>query len=137
MDDHEPGYITVADICAGAGSIRAALETVGGPWPMAVLTALRPGPCRYGELKQVVEGINDRMLSQTLHRFLRDGLVATAPVASGASRQHYALTGLGEEVVAALGVFIEEVVRLAPQVAAARARFAESALALNTSADSA
>ncbi|MDL9938732.1 helix-turn-helix domain-containing protein [Gordonia sp. ABSL1-1] len=112
--------LTVADLAEGAQSIRAALETVGGIWPMLVLAALGAGPQRYGELKRIVVGINDRMLSQTLHRLVRDGVAHRQVVEARRSCVEYELTALGVEVRESLTDFLIVVLALAPRVAQAR-----------------
>lgn len=112
--------MAVKQLCDGAGSIRSALDTVGSVWAMAVLAALQDGPVRYAEVKRRVVGINDRMLSQTLQRFVRDGLVERR--VEGV-RGEYLLTDLGEKVCAALGEFVYVILKHAPEVVAARARY--------------
>lgn len=110
--------LAVDDLCAGAGSIRAALDTVGSVWAMAVLAALGTEPLRYSQLKRRVTGINDRMLTQILHRFVRDGLAER----QGSGHSAYALTDIGREVSTAVGEFVYVIMKLAPEVARARAR---------------
>lgn len=117
------GSVTIDDLLAGSGTVRAALETIGGVWPMTVLIALDTEPRRYGELRRAVVGINDRMLSQTLRRFVRDGLVARGVMPSRRSCVQYVLTDLGVEVRAAVAEFASVVIGLAPRVAAAREEF--------------
>jgi len=110
--------LAVEDLCAGAGSIREALDTVGSVWAMAVLAALGTEPLRYSELKRRVAGINDRMLTQTLHRFVRDGLAQR----QGPGHSAYTLTEMGREVSAAVGEFVYVIMKLAPEVGKARHR---------------
>ncbi|GAB90762.1 winged helix-turn-helix transcriptional regulator [Gordonia rhizosphera] len=115
--------VEIEDLCDGAGSIRSALATVGGVWAMSVLIALRQGPMRYSELKRRVAGINDRMLSQTLQRFERDGLVERRPISVSSSREEYVLTDIGIEICTAVSEFVFVVMKLAPRVAVARTKF--------------
>ncbi|WP_300682203.1 helix-turn-helix domain-containing protein [Nocardioides sp.] len=114
--------VNVAELLDGAGTVHAAVETVGHPWAMLVLTSLAAGPSRYGQLKTDVTGINDRMLSLTLQRFTRDGLVHRQVVAAKRSCVEYRLTPLGHQVALALGDFLRTVLDLAPEVARARAQ---------------
>ncbi|MEO9329688.1 winged helix-turn-helix transcriptional regulator [Gordonia aurantiaca] len=115
--------VRIDDVLAGSGIVRAALETIGGVWPMMVLIALDTEPRRYGELRRAVTGINDRMLSQTLHRFVRDGLVDRGVMPTRRSCVLYTLTDLGVEVRAAVADFTSVIIRLAPRVGEARERF--------------
>lgn len=115
--------ISIEELYDAEGTIRDALDTVAGAWSIRLLIALRSGPLRYGELKSCLPDINDRMLSQTLHRFVRSGLVERCPLRPGAARHEYRLTPLGHDVSDAMGALAEVIVTLAPQVAVARARF--------------
>lgn len=115
--------VTVDDVLAGSGTVRAALETIGGVWPMMVLIALDTEPRRYGELRRTVTGINDRMLSQTLRRFVRDGLADRGVMPTRRSCVQYTLTDLGVEVRAAVADLTAVIIRLAPRVEQARERF--------------
>lgn len=124
--------VSVTELLDSADTVHAALETVGHPWAMLVLTALTGGPARYGELKTTVVGINDRMLSLTLQRFDRDGLVTREVVAQRRSCVHYELTPLGQQVALSLGGFLRTVLDLAPEVAAARAAASPSPTASPT-----
>lgn len=117
------GALTVDELSAGESAIRCAMESVGGIWPMMVLAALGAGPSRYGTLKDALTGINDRMLSQTLHRFVRDGLVTRDVVTTRRSCIQYELTDLGTEVRAGVSDLMTTMMVLAPQVVAARERF--------------
>ncbi|MGW0027683.1 winged helix-turn-helix transcriptional regulator [Rhodococcus sp. NPDC003383] len=122
IEARDDRLVAIEDLHDGAGSIRAALETVGGVWAMSILTALRSGSMRYSEIKRCVAGVNDRMLAQTLQRFVRDGLVERRPVPGSASREEYALTDIGFEICSAISEFVYVVMKLAPRVAQARER---------------
>jgi DNA-binding HxlR family transcriptional regulator len=52
------------------------LGLVTGRWALPVLDGLAAGPKRHGELKDAIDGISEKMLTQTLRRLQRDGLVA-------------------------------------------------------------
>lgn len=116
-----PPAVSVTQLLDSAGTIHAAVETIGHPWAMLVLTTLAQGPARYGQIKSEVVGINDRMLSLTLQRFARDGLVSRQVVTRKRSCVEYDLTPLGHRVAVALGAFLRTVLDLAPEVAKARA----------------
>lgn len=103
--------------------MRAALDTIGGTWAMATLTGLRVGPLRYSQLRRLVVGISDRMLSQTLKAFERDGLVERRVLRTIPSHVEYELTDVGRKVLCALNDFLITIMRLAPEVAAARQRY--------------
>jgi DNA-binding HxlR family transcriptional regulator len=64
-------------------SLTPALGLVTGRWVLPVLDELAAGPRRHGELKDAIDGISEKMLTQTLRRMQRDGLV-TRTVRPGA-----------------------------------------------------
>ncbi|WP_246127672.1 winged helix-turn-helix transcriptional regulator [Amycolatopsis rhizosphaerae] len=52
------------------------MEHVTGRWVPLILAALAPGPMRYFELRERIEGISEKILSAKLRTLVRDGLVA-------------------------------------------------------------
>lgn len=65
---------------------------------MLVLVALAERPLRFGELRRRVEGVSQKMLSQTLRNLERDGL-ATRRVFDGRPlRVEYGLTRRGRSL---------------------------------------
>ena len=107
-------------------TLTAALVTNSGrsAWfvGVLVLTALRSGPCRYSEIKRAVRGISDRRLAGTLRDFVRDGLAERRVLSTIPSHVEYELTPLGQEVSDSVSTFVVDIMRLAPRVAAARAK---------------
>lgn len=75
---------------------RTTLSLVGDTWSVVVIAALGEQPRRYGELLDRIGGISKKMLTQTLRRLERNGLIGH----EGAS---YRLTELGASL---LGVVI-------------------------------
>jgi DNA-binding HxlR family transcriptional regulator len=54
---------------------REILALIGEKWVSLVIGALEGGVLRFGELKRVCEGVSQKMLTQTLRKLERDGLV--------------------------------------------------------------
>ena len=54
---------------------RRALERIANKWTCLIVYALLDGPRRHGELKRMIEGISQKMLTQTLRSLEADGLV--------------------------------------------------------------
>ena len=65
-DRHLPGD------CQAVSSI---LSRIGDKWSVLVIMLLANGPCRFNEIKRMVGGISQRMLTLTLRGLERDGLV--------------------------------------------------------------
>lgn len=71
-------------------------------WTMIVLDVLwEEGTLRFSELSRRVEGISQKMLTQTLRRMERDGLVIRTLYPSVPPKVEYRLSGLGLSLGAA------------------------------------
>lgn len=55
--------------------IRTTLELLGGKWSLLTLDRLSEGPLPYGDLKQKLHPISDKVLTQTLRRLAEDQLL--------------------------------------------------------------
>jgi len=106
--------------CRGVASV---LSRVGDKWSVFVIMILGDGPKRFNELKRMINGISQRMLTLTLRGLERDGLVTRTIFPTIPPRVDYELTDLGRGLsrpVEALGKWAME--HLA-QIEAARTRF--------------
>jgi DNA-binding HxlR family transcriptional regulator len=87
-------------------SIAPILARVGDKWSMLIVMTLAGGPRRFNELKRLIEGISQRMLTFNLRGLERDGLVKRTMFATIPPRVDYELTNLGKSLcppVIALG----------------------------------
>jgi DNA-binding HxlR family transcriptional regulator len=71
------------------------LATLSDKWVTLVLAALADGPLRYSELSRTVAGATQKMLTQTLKKLERDGLINRTVTPSVPVRTDYELTELG------------------------------------------
>lgn len=86
--------------------VSEVLSRIGDKWSVLVIMMLSPGPRRFNELKRMIGGISQRMLTMTLRGLERDGLVRRTIHPSVPPRVDYALTELGHSLrhpVRALG----------------------------------
>src|SRR4051812_41182596 len=102
---------------------RGTLEHVTGRWGSLTLTALHDSCFRFNELRRRVDGVSEKMLSQTLHALERDGLVHREAQPTNPPRVDYELTPLGREVADRLRGLIELVEGRMPEVLDARNRY--------------
>ncbi|GCD34576.1 HxlR family transcriptional regulator [Streptomyces chrestomyceticus JCM 4735] len=102
---------------------RDTLKHVTDRWGGLTLGALHQGTFRFNELRRQVDGVSEKMLSQTLHALERDGLVHREAQQTNPPRVDYALTSLGREVAERLLGLIELVEHRMPEVLAARERY--------------
>ncbi|MEV0902265.1 helix-turn-helix domain-containing protein [Actinoplanes sp. NPDC049802] len=89
-----------ASVFARNCSSRGVLNDVTGRWGSLALAALYEGAYRFNALRRRVDGVSEKMLSQTLQALERDGLVRREVQATIPPRVEYSLTGLGERVAA-------------------------------------
>ena len=100
-----------ADAYLAACPSRQILDVLANKWTMLVMGALSGGPMRFGELRRRLDGITQKMLTQTLRTLERDGLVTRTVYPTIPPKVEYAATELGESVTAlmhAIRVWSEE-----------------------------
>ena len=74
---------------------RQALELIADKWTTLIVYALIDGPRRHGELRRAVDGISQKMLTQTLRRMEGEGLVERDVLDRVPPHVEYSLTPLG------------------------------------------
>lgn len=77
---------------------RAVLDVITNKWVCLVIGALHPDPVRFGGLRRRLDGITQKMLTQTLRDLERNGLVHRAVYPSVPPRVEYSLTELGRSI---------------------------------------
>ncbi len=88
-DLHLPGN------CA---AVSAVLARIGDKWSVLIVMLLGDGPRRFNELKRMIGGISQRMLTLTLRGLERDGLVTRTQFPTIPPRVDYELTDLGRSL---------------------------------------
>lgn len=80
--------------------IRSVLANVTGKWRIILILALEDGPKRFGELKRCIGDITQRVLTENLRSLQRDGYLTRSVDPGPPVAVSYALTEMGEELVA-------------------------------------
>lgn len=111
------------DVYAAQCPTRALLDRLADKWTVLVLTTLRDRPMRFNALRRRVEGVSQKMLSQTLRQLERDGLVDRAVEATVPVSVTYSITPLGATLVAALQSVVDWAETSMGSVAEAQARY--------------
>ncbi|ADI07095.1 transcriptional regulator, HxlR family protein [Streptomyces bingchenggensis BCW-1] len=75
--------------------IRDVLDRVGDKWSVLVIVELAGGPRRFRELQRAIDGISQRMLTLTVRRLERDGLVLRTVYPTVPAQVDYRLTETG------------------------------------------
>ncbi|MGW1894299.1 winged helix-turn-helix transcriptional regulator [Streptomyces sp. NPDC002004] len=111
------------DVFSRSCPSRGTLEHVTGRWGALTLGALHDGTFRFNELRRRVDGVSEKMLSQTLHALERDGLVHRDAQPTNPPRVDYELTPLGRQVTERLKALIELVEDRMDEVLQAQERY--------------
>ena len=86
---------------------RQVLKRVGDKWTVLIIGILERGTIRFGSLRREVEGISQKMLTQTLRNLERDGLIKREVFAEVPVRVQYSLTKMGRSLIPVLKPLIQ------------------------------
>ena len=78
---------------------RRILDRIGDRWTVLIIGALGDGDARFSELRRRIEGISQKMLTQTLRGLERDGLVSRTVYPEVPVRVEYSLTNAGRTLL--------------------------------------
>jgi len=78
--------------------IRDVLDRIGDKWSVLVIVELAQGMRRFRELQRAIPGISQRMLTLTVRRLERDGLVSRTVHPTVPPRVDYELTSMGHDL---------------------------------------
>lgn len=84
---------------------RLAFDLLANTWNAVALWALRHGPRRPRELRDLIGGISPKMLTETLRRLEYNGLVSRRSYAESPPRVEYELTALGRTLLGPIEAF--------------------------------
>jgi DNA-binding HxlR family transcriptional regulator len=78
--------------------VRHVLDRLGDAWSFLVVLHLGGGPQRFNALRRRIDGISQRMLTLTLRKLERDGLVSRHVRPTTPPQVEYSLTKLGRSL---------------------------------------
>jgi DNA-binding HxlR family transcriptional regulator len=81
---------------------RQVLDCVADKWAVLIVGLLTQGPQRFGELRRNIEGVSQKVLTQTLRSLERDGIIHRAVFASVPPKVEYSLTPMGGSLASTL-----------------------------------
>jgi len=118
------GHIDVADpLSHDCRAVSEILSRVGDKWSVLIIMRLGSGSRRFNEIKRMIGGISQRMLTLTLRNLERDGIVSRKVTPSIPPRVDYALTDLGRDLLEPVQSLGQWAIRHQPCIQAARAQF--------------
>jgi DNA-binding HxlR family transcriptional regulator len=99
------------------------LVRIGDKWSVLIIMMLGSGTKRFNEMRRMVHGISQRMLTLTLRGLERDGLVKRTVFPTVPPRVDYELTDLGRSLLVPISGLGEWAFANRTIVEAARERF--------------
>lgn len=109
---------TMGTMCESNGGliVRDMFDRIGDKWTLLVVGLLEDGPQRFTELRKLVPGISQRMLTLTVRHLERDGLVSRTAYAEVPPRVEYALTSLGRELLPSVTALAQWAIENEPRI---------------------
>ena len=83
------------------------LDIISNKWSVIVIYCLAYKPRRYKQLERKIEGISQKVLTQTLRRLETNGLVKRKVYPVVPPQVEYSLTSLGETIIEPLAKLAE------------------------------
>lgn len=103
--------------------VRQVLDGVSDKWSILVLTALSVSSRRFSELRRDIPDVSQKMLTHTLRKLERDGLVERIVTPSAPPRVDYRLRPLGQTLFARLSTLAAWAAENRAPIDAARREF--------------
>jgi DNA-binding HxlR family transcriptional regulator len=114
------GHEGLQDDCKPVADI---LVRIGDKWSVLIIMLLGSGRKRFNEMRRLVHGISQRMLTLTLRGLERDGLVTRTVFPTIPPRVDYELTALGTSLLLPISGLGEWAYANRKKIEAARSRF--------------
>jgi DNA-binding HxlR family transcriptional regulator len=106
-----------------ACEVRELLDRLGDKWSLLVVELLGDGTKRFTELLRHIDGISQRMLTLTLRRLERDGMVRRTVHPVVPPKVDYELTALGASLLEVAGSLVTWTRAHRDEIVRARAAF--------------
>lgn len=91
-----PGVVHPYDVYCDACPTRLVLDQLADKWVVLILGRLALRPMRFNQLRREIQGVSQKVLSQTLKTLERDGIVLRRAFATVPVTVEYSITPLGE-----------------------------------------
>ena len=78
--------------------VATTVQIIGSKWKLLIMRNLLARPWRFNELKKDLEGISQKVLTDSLRSMEADGIVTRTVYAEVPPRVEYALSPLGESM---------------------------------------
>ncbi|MEV0350042.1 helix-turn-helix domain-containing protein [Nonomuraea sp. NPDC050680] len=103
--------------------VRQILDRVADKWSLLVIALLDRRSLRFTELRRMIDGVSQRMLTRTLRHLERDGLVSRTVHPTVPPRVDYELTSLGVTLHSTIRALVTWTEAHQNEIAAARTAY--------------
>ncbi len=79
--------------------IKATTDTLTGKWKVMIVWQLSFGVRRFAELRDLLPGVSEKVLTEQLRQLEADGIVSRTAAKTAQPRVEYALTTAGSELI--------------------------------------
>ena len=79
--------------------VATAVSLIGGKWKLLIIRNLKERHWRFNELQRDIEGISQKVLTDSLRQMIDDGLVYRHDYQEIPPKVEYGLTELGKEML--------------------------------------
>ena len=76
--------------------VATTVQLIGNKWKLLILRNLRMRPRRFNELQKSLEGISQKVLTESLRSMEADGIIVRTVYAEVPPRVEYSLSELGD-----------------------------------------
>jgi DNA-binding HxlR family transcriptional regulator len=116
-----------ADAYCAKCPTRQVVDHIAGKWTVLIVDALSAGTMRYTEIKRKVEGVSQKMLTQTLRSLEADGFLTRTVHPTIPPQVEYTLTPLGHSLAGPISELRRWAETHINEIEEARARINEQA----------
>ncbi|WP_460441185.1 winged helix-turn-helix transcriptional regulator [Amycolatopsis stemonae] len=103
--------------------MRDVLARVDDKWGVVILSLLKDGPLRYSALSRLLPGVSQRMVTLSLRKLERDGLIDRTVTPATPPQVEYALTDVGSSLEIKLEELIGWALQHEDHIRRSRARY--------------
>ncbi len=79
--------------------VATAVALIGGKWKLLILRNLKSRPWRFNELQRDLDGVSQKVLTDSLRQMIADGLVYRRDYHEMPPKVEYGLTNLGRQML--------------------------------------
>ncbi len=79
--------------------VATTVSLIGSKWKILIIRNLRMRPWRFNELQRSLEGISQKVLTESLRQMIEDGLVNRLDYKTNPPHVEYSLTDLGKNLM--------------------------------------